>query len=599
MAFGYDKFLVYLPDVNPNSFLLYARRFHNGVEQQSLRDYSGDAIRVLPSQACERVLSRTMDGKTRFRVDDHPTENRSLWLQLIQQQNTRYFAAAPSHTQPAIPYPAPASAAHTGRAQHGSQRQLQDYVNHDPEALNQAILQSLPQKLQALLPVIVWVSPVAKDNYAEYRDTDFLKAVGLAEFGPDLAKFWPCGGPVWDALGILTPSAETHTLPHVLLVESKSHIPEIYSNGCQAGPNSHAQIEKSLNETKQFYSAAPSADWLGPLYQSANRLAHLYFVRHRLNRPVWLINVYFLDDPYRPTCQADWQSELPKVKAALGLTQPVHGAIELFLPAWSAAPQPAPEAPRTKVIPALPIPKPGAPTQISGDTFAIWRDRWTDLAEYDGPDLPNPADRIERVIRLWNEPIPGSWQRAIDPQLLKERYRRGNLDSARRGEHVIEFEVLCSHFDKISCLGHRLLDGINALPLARDNAQGGRRANVEADLLLLGERNGSHRLFLCEIKDASNNAWYAAVESLRQLRLFLASPASQSIFIHRGLVSTLPAATPVTALVLAPESFYTYPGKRHNSVAPARELLSRLAPVLPARSSAELAVWDPQRLQIR
>jgi len=69
---------------------------------------------------------------------------------------------------------------------------------------------------------------------------------------------------------------------------------EIYGNGCQAQGASREMIAKALAETKQWCHADPTADWMGPLYQSANRLAHLYFLRERLKRlqrPAWMINL--------------------------------------------------------------------------------------------------------------------------------------------------------------------------------------------------------------------------------------------------------------------------------------------------------------------
>ena len=122
------------------------------------------------------------------------------------------------------------------------------------------------------------------------------------------------------------------------------------------------------------------------------------------------------------------------------------------------------------------------------------------LASYAGGSVPDVANRIEQLIRLWEAPIPGSWQRGVDTQLMGSCYRRGDFDTPHAGEHTTEHEILCRNLNKISCLGYRLLDGVNAFPLVRDSG-GGRSANVEADMLLLGELDGDFRLFLCEVKD--------------------------------------------------------------------------------------------------
>ena len=93
------------------------------------------------------------------------------------------------------------------------------------------------------------------------------------------------------------------------------------------------------------------------------------------------------------------------------------------------------------------------------------------------------------------------------------------------------------------------------------NEGGGRSSNVEADLFLLEESNGDYRLFLCEVKDRSNDSWYAAVESLRQFQLLISSPESLGIFSYRMQYLSLPVVIHVTALVVAPIQFYAPPRK--------------------------------------
>ncbi len=196
-------------------------------------------------------------------------------------------------------------------------------------------MQELPGRLRELGAHIRWVSPLAVDDYAEYRDADFLRAVGLGDFVAELKSFWPSSGPSWDALATIS-DLDGKIRPNVILVEAKSHIPEIYGNGCQAGPVSRRIIEDALAETKQWCSASADADWTGPLYQSANRLAHLYFIRERLKRPAWLVNIYFINDEIGPADHDDWKAELQKVKASLGLTSIVPFAIDLFIPALTS-----------------------------------------------------------------------------------------------------------------------------------------------------------------------------------------------------------------------------------------------------------------------
>jgi hypothetical protein len=219
-----------------------------------------------------------------------------------------------------------------------------------------------------------------------------------------------------------------------------------------------------------------------------------------------------------------------------------------------------------------------------------------ELAYYQGPSIPDVPDRIEQLISHWREPIPGQWRRGVDSPLLEQRYRRGDVNEPHAGEHSIESEILYKHFDLISCYGGKLIDGVNALPLVKD-PKGGRAANVEADMLLLAECNGVHRLFLCEVKHGSDNAWYAAAESLRQLRLVLDSPESRNVFGRRNSTLFLEADLPITALVLAPDTFYSSAGKKANAVKPTLELLRRFQREF--NLDVRLAVWDCSQQQIR
>lgn len=180
---------------------------------------------------------------------------------------------------------------------------------------------------------IRWVSPLAGEAYREYRDADFLGAVGLGDYVKELAEFWPSMGPCWDALGIISDSLGRIKQPGVILVEAKSHIPEIYGSGCQASPASLVRIQAAIDHTRAWCDVSTGESWLGPLYQSGNRIAHLYWLYERIHTPVWLVNLYFTDDPIGPTSRPEWEREVTKVKAQLGLNRPVPNLIEVYLPA--------------------------------------------------------------------------------------------------------------------------------------------------------------------------------------------------------------------------------------------------------------------------
>ncbi len=229
--------------------------------------------------------------------------------------------------------------------------------------------------------------------------------------------------------------------------------------------------------------------------------------------------------------------------------------------------------------------------------FRQWTREWTALAEYRGRLVPDVEARIASLLELWRKPLPDvDWRRERDARLLdpQRRYTRGNggIGEVRPGEHAIEYEILAPlPVETVThCLGERLVDGVNAVPLSRDPG-GGRSGNVEADMLLLTADGHEHRLVLAEVKAQSQTAWYAAVANLRQLKLLTASPASRRVFHIRLPELELPEALPVTAIVLAPKDFYAAPGAQSAAVAPTEELLGRFRDEIGV--DASLATWDP------
>jgi hypothetical protein len=135
------------------------------------------------------------------------------------------------------------------------------------------------------------------------------------------------------------------------------------------------------------------------------------------------------------------------------------------------------------------------------------------------------------------------------------------------------------------------------VPLAKD-ATGGRTGNVEADMLLLvRDPAGEHRLEVVEVKKTADDAWFAAVENLRQLRLMKESSETRKLFVHRQPDLGLSLELPFVGLVLAPAAFYSARGKRTNAVAPAEKLLERMR--ADANLDARLGVWGGGEVQPR
>jgi hypothetical protein len=232
------------------------------------------------------------------------------------------------------------------RAKRGSQLQTQIYVNRRRGELDKAVLGALPDLAEQAVE-LRWVSPLEADGFREYQDTAFLRAVGLEELATELTRFWPTGGPVWDGLAIAElASGETG----VVLAEAKSYPEEMYSGGSAAGRTgserglaNRQQILDAIAATQRWIEAdaIDPGRWIGPLdetrpssslYQTANRLAHLYWLREVVDRPAWLVHVLFVNDPTnRPTSREDWEHALRWADARLGLHEASPYAGHAFL----------------------------------------------------------------------------------------------------------------------------------------------------------------------------------------------------------------------------------------------------------------------------
>jgi hypothetical protein len=118
-----------------------------------------------------------------------------------------------------------------------------------------------------------------------------------------------------------------------ILVEAKSHVAEIYGAGCAASEKSLVAIRASVAATKQWLGVPEAADWLGSLYQSANRYAYLYFLLKVANAPCYLANPYFIDDPRTRTSEDEWRAAIKSVNRELQLTIEIPYCKSVILPA--------------------------------------------------------------------------------------------------------------------------------------------------------------------------------------------------------------------------------------------------------------------------
>jgi hypothetical protein len=190
----------------------------------------------------------------------------------------------------------------------GSLKWIQRAVNDHCQVIDTLILSSSPGASR-----IEWLSPLSSDEFAEYRDNAFLQRIGHVDLADSLADFWPTRGPQWDALG------RTDT-DEVILVEAKAHIDEMFSSGSQASEESLIQIIDALDGTTSAFGAKPSVNWAGPLYQMANRLAHLHFLaKHGVSAR--LVFVCFVGDTEMegPENADEWRGALRVARRMLGL----------------------------------------------------------------------------------------------------------------------------------------------------------------------------------------------------------------------------------------------------------------------------------------
>ena len=186
---------------------------------------------------------------------------------------------------------------------------MQQGANEHATILNDLILSGRERKAQ-----IEWKSPLFGDDYAEYRDRDFLSKLGRDQLRSELEKFWPSRGPQWDALAVCDDT--------LLLIEAKAHIGELFSTEMQAGEISAPKIEAAMAETAAYIHAKPRAPWSTLFYQLANRIAHLYFLRmHQQKANLVLIN-FIGDSKMRgPSSEAEWRAAYKVVWHVLGIPE--------------------------------------------------------------------------------------------------------------------------------------------------------------------------------------------------------------------------------------------------------------------------------------
>ncbi len=207
---------------------------------------------------------------------------------------------------------------HSNSADKGSQLWLQLLVG---ETGNLWFRDSeLANHIPGIIPgSIDWRSPLAPD-FQEERDGAFLASIGLPALQnklvwtpKNLTGFWPARGPVWDALAV-GPNGMR------ILVEAKAHVAEIASGGAGARAQSKKVITAAFDQVKLDLGIRKEADWTGPLYQHANRLAHLWWL-HQQGEDAHLVFLYFVnaDDVGGPASAERWMGAIELEEKVLGV----------------------------------------------------------------------------------------------------------------------------------------------------------------------------------------------------------------------------------------------------------------------------------------
>lgn len=181
------------------------------------------------------------------------------------------------------------------RGKKGSKFWIQTIINSDMK---------IELERQVGIGTINWISPLAKDSYAEYKlnQKNIIDVLGIPK---TFYSFWPSKQPQWDAIGM--------TENTIVLVEAKAHLKELKSSLSATSEESIRLICETMGKVfDESYINGDFEKWKKDYYQLGNRLTFLKIMNEFVNKDgkqVKLVLLNIVNDPtYIPTSEEEWNN---------------------------------------------------------------------------------------------------------------------------------------------------------------------------------------------------------------------------------------------------------------------------------------------------
>jgi len=160
---------------------------------------------------------------------------------------------------------------------------------------------------------IKWLSPLAADDYQEYRLNQSPISELLYIDKNTFSKWWPSPRqPQWDAIGTTDRDA-------IILVEAKAHLNET-KNRSMAKAHSYELIKNALKKTHSSMSANTAFNeevWMKKYYQTANRLLFWDNMQLKYKTILVFLNFIKVPTPRFQTSKEEWNNHTKKIFEAL------------------------------------------------------------------------------------------------------------------------------------------------------------------------------------------------------------------------------------------------------------------------------------------